>query len=268
MVLFDTHAHYTDRRFENEIDGGSDAILTEAFASGVEGIVNVSVNSTNALEVIKQAAKYEKMYVAVGTHPTDSRECDGIDFELFRIEELLKHKSENKIVAVGEIGYDYYWEPFDKEMQKEYFRRQMELARKYGLPAMIHDRDAHGDTLRTLAEFPDVISVIHSCSLSADSVREVCRGGNVYVSFSGTVTFKNASRVKEAAAAVPLDRLLSETDCPYLAPHPHRGKINFSQRMVHTADTLADIHGLSSGEMQTILFENARRMLGMNKNCK
>lgn len=263
MKLFDTHAHYTDRRFEAEYPGGADALLTEAFENGVEGIVNVSVNSANAVEVINQAAKYGKMYVAVGTHPTDSRDCDGIDSELLRIEELLKNKRENKIVAVGEIGYDYYWEPFDKVMQGEYFRRQMELARKYDLPAMIHDRDAHGDTLKMLAEFPDVISVIHSCSLSADSVREVCKGGNVYVSFSGTVTFKNAARVKEAASAVPLDRLLSETDCPYLAPHPHRGKLNYSMRMVHTVDALAEIHGISSLEMQDILVQNARKMLGL-----
>ena len=263
MKLFDTHAHYTDKRFETEYPGGADALLAEAFESGVEGIVNVAVNSSNAMDVIEQASKYEKMYAAVGTHPTDSKDCDDIDSELYRIEELLRHKRENKIVAVGEIGYDYYWEPFDKKMQTEYFRRQMELARKYDLPAMIHDRDAHGDTLKMISEFPDVISVIHSCSLSSDSVREACRGGNVYVSFSGTVTFKNASRVKESAAAVPLDRLLSETDCPYLAPHPHRGKLNHSMRMIHTTEALAEIHGVSTLEMQDILFKNAQKMLGL-----
>ena len=259
MILFDTHAHYTDKRFDTEYEGGAEALLAEVFSSGVCGIVNVAVNSENAVKVIEQAQKYENMYAAIGTHPTDSRDCGSIDEELGKIEELLSNAKQNKIVAVGEIGYDYYWEPFDKEEQKEYFHRQMELAGKYGLPAIIHNRDAHGDTIDMLSKFPSVTSVIHSCSLSAESVRDVCRGGNVYVSFSGTVTFKNASRVKEAAAAVPLDRLLSETDCPYLAPHPHRGKLNHSVLMRHTAEALAEIHGISFEKMQGILVQNARR---------
>jgi len=263
MKLFDTHAHYTDRRFSAEYPGGAEALLDEAFSSGVEGIVNVAVNSQNAADVIRQSAGYEKMYVAVGTHPTDSRECDGIDTELARIESLLAEKEKHKIVAVGEIGYDYYWEPYDKESQREYFRRQMELAEKYRLPAIIHDREAHGDTVAMLKSFPGVTSVIHSCSLSADSVRELCRGGNIYVSFSGTVTFKNAARVKEAAAAVPLDRLLTETDCPYLAPHPHRGKLNHSMLMRHTAECLAEIHGIAPDKMSEILYENARRVFNI-----
>lgn len=259
MKLFDTHAHYTDRRFASEYEGGAERLLDELFESGVEGIISASVSSENALEVIDLASKYEKMYVAVGTHPTDSRDCDGIDSELERIESLLLEKEKHKIVAVGEIGFDYYWEPYDKEEQSEYFRRQMAMARKYGLPAVIHNRDASGDTLRVIAEFPDVVSVIHSCSLSAESVREVCRGGNVYVSFSGTVTFKNASRVREAAAAVPTDRLLSETDCPYLAPHPFRGKLNHSGLMLHTASALASVHGVSDEKMQEILLHNAQK---------
>lgn len=260
MKLFDTHSHYTDRRFASEYEGGSDALLRDVFSSDVEGIVNVAVNSTNAVEVIEQAKKYEKMYAAVGTHPSDSREFEDINAELGRIEALLEKRTENKIVAVGEIGFDYYWEPYDKEAQSEYFRRQMELAEKYGLPALIHDREAHGDTVSMLSRFPNVTSVIHSCSLSAESVRDLCRGGNIYVSFSGTVTFKNAARVKEAAAAVPTDRLLSETDCPYLAPHPHRGKLNHSMLMRHTVETLAEIHGLTFEKMSGILLENARRV--------
>ena len=258
MKLFDTHAHYTDRRFASEYEGGADALLGEVFASGVEGIINVAVNYNNALDVIKQAADYEGMYVAVGVHPTDSRDCDSMEGELARIESLLAEKEKHKIVAIGEIGYDYYWEPYDKESQKEYFKRQMELAEKYSLPAVIHDREAHGDTVAMLKDFPNVTSVIHSCSLSADSLRELCRAGNVYVSFSGTVTFKNAARVKEAAAAVPLDRLLTETDCPYLAPHPHRGKLNHSMLMRHTAEALAEIHGIGIDKMTEILVENAR----------
>ena len=260
MKLFDTHAHYTDRRFAAEYEGGAERLLDELFSSGVEGIVNASVNYENALEVIALAAKYDKMYAAVGVHPTDSRDCDGVDSELERIEGLLINKKENKIVAVGEIGFDYYWEPFDREEQSEYFSRQMRLAEKYGLPAVIHNREASGDTVAMLARFPSVTSIIHSCSLSAESVKEVTRGGNVYVSFSGTVTFKNAARVKEASAAVPLDRILSETDCPYLAPHPHRGKLNHSGLMIHTVSALAEIHGISETEMAQVLLQNARKV--------
>lgn len=260
MRLFDTHAHYTDSRFATEYEGGARKLLDELFALGVDGIINASVNSENAVEVIALAAEYEKMYAAVGTHPTDSRDCDSIDSELERIEELLKNKKKNKIVAVGEIGFDYYWEPFSKEEQSEYFERQMMLAKKYGLPAVIHNREASGDTVAMLSKFPDVVSVIHSCSLSAESVKDVTRGGNVYVSFSGTVTFKNAAKVKEAARAVPLDRILTETDCPYLAPHPHRGKLNHSGLMAHTVSALAEIHGVSDESMADILCENARRV--------
>ena len=268
MKLFDTHAHYTDSRFAAEYEGGAERLLDELFTSGVEGIISASVNAKNAAEIIALASRYEKMYVAVGVHPTDSRDCDGIDTELERIEALLKNKDENKIVAVGEIGFDYYWEPYDREEQREYFERQMALAEKYGLPAVIHNREASGDTVSMLARYPGVVSVIHSCSLSAESVKEVTRGGNVYVSFSGTVTFKNASKVREAAAAVPIDRLLSETDCPYLAPHPHRGKLNHSGLMLHTVEALADVHGVSADEMAEILLQNARRAFKIDQNCK
>lgn len=263
MKLFDTHAHYTDKRFDSEYEGGAEALLQNLFSSGVEGIINVAVNSENAVKVIEQAKKYEKMYAAVGTHPTDSRDCVSIDDELCKIEALLINKDDNKIVAIGEIGYDYYWEPVNKEEQTEYFRRQMELAEKYSLTAIIHNRDAHGDTVKMLSKFPNVTSVIHSCSLSAESVRDVCREGKVYISFSGTVTFKNAARVKEAAAATPLDRLLCETDCPYLAPHPYRGKLNHSLLMQHTAEALAEIHGVNIEKMQDILLQNARKAFGI-----
>ena len=260
MKLFDTHAHYTDLRFADEYEGGAEKLLNELFSSGVEGIISASVNAENSKEVIALASKYEKMYAAVGVHPTDSRDCANIDSELAAIEELLKNKDEHKIVAVGEIGFDYYWEPFDREAQSEYFSRQMMLAEKYDLPAVIHNREASGDTISMLSHFKSVTSVIHSCSLSAESVKEVTREGNVYVSFSGTVTFKNAAKVREAARAVPLDRLLSETDCPYLAPHPHRGKLNHSGLMLHTVEALADVHNISAEEMSQILYENACRV--------
>ena len=254
--LFDTHAHYTDRRFETEYEGGAEALLRAVFASGVEKIVNVGVDYENSLEVISQAAKYDGMYAAVGIHPGDCKKCENIDFEMDRLAALLERKEELKIVALGEIGFDYYWEPVEKEKQYDYFYRQMELADKYGLPVVIHDREAHGDTVAMIERFPGVKGILHSCSASAETVKELCKKG-WYISFSGTVTFKNAARVKEAAAAVPLDKILSETDCPYLAPHPHRGKLNHSALMSFTAETLAEIHGVSVEKMREQLYKNA-----------
>ena len=264
--LFDTHAHYTDRRFETEYEGGAESLLRAVFASGVEKIVNVGVDYENSLEVIAQAAKYDGMYAAVGIHPGDCKKCTDIDFEMERLSSLLERNDELKIVAVGEIGFDYYWEPIEKEKQYDYFYRQMELAEKYGLPVVIHDREAHGDTVAMIERFPNVKGILHSCSASAETVKELCKKG-WYISFSGTVTFKNAARVKEAAAAVPIDKILSETDCPYLAPHPHRGKMNHSGLMSYTAEALAEIHGVSADEMREHLYKNAMKVFGLEENC-
>lgn len=258
--LFDTHAHYTDKRFETEHEGGAENLLRTLFVNGVGAIINVATNCDNALEVIEQSRKYEGMYAAVGIHPTDCKDYPNIDLELKKLEELLAHKEKNKIVAIGEIGFDYYWEPIEKEKQFDYFYRQMQLAEKYGLPVIIHDREAHGDTFDMLMRFPRVSGVLHSCSASAEMVRQLTTAGNWYVSFSGTVTFKNASKVREAAKATPIDRILSETDCPYLAPHPHRGKMNHSGLMAHTVEELAQIHQKNDDEMREILWKNAQKL--------
>jgi TatD DNase family protein len=261
--LFDTHAHYTDKRFETEHEGGAEELLRALFGDDVGTIINVATDPDNALEVIAQAKKFEGMYAAVGIHPSDCKALADADEALAKIEALLKNKEENKIVAIGEIGFDYYWEPYEKEKQYEYFYRQMCLAEKYSLPVVIHDRDAHGDTFDMIMRFPNVRGIIHSCSASAETVRQLCKTGNWYVSFSGTVTFKNAAKVREAAAATPIDRILSETDCPYLAPHPHRGKMNHSGLMRHTVTTLAEIHGKNDDEMRQILCENARKVFNL-----
>ena len=265
--IFDTHAHYNDRRFES-LDGGADSLLSsEEFASCVEGIVNVGTYSKTSADIIAQAKKYDFMYAAVGVHPTDVQKYElfDIDSELARIESLLdtpEKRDENKIVAIGEIGYDFYWQPYNKELQREYFERQMLLAEKYGLPVVIHDRDAHGDTFEMLIKHKNVRGIIHSCSMSAEMVGELTRRG-WYISFSGTVSFKNAPRVKEACAATPLDKLLVETDAPYLAPHPHRGEMNHSALMKHTVCAMAEIHGKSFDEMAKITSDNAKRIFGL-----
>ena len=142
----------------------------------------------------------------------------------------------------------------------------MQLAEKYSLPVVIHDREAHGDTVAMIERFPNVKGILHSCSASAETVKELCKKG-WYISFSGTVTFKNAARVKEAAAAVPIDKLLSETDCPYLAPHPHRGKLNHSALMSFTAASLAEIHGVDVEIMKENLYNNALKVFNISPIC-
>jgi TatD DNase family protein len=194
----------------------------------------------------------------VGIHPEDAQKSDDIDAELSALDELLAHKGEHKIVALGEIGFDYYWQPVDKELQAKTFEAQMKLAQKHGLPVVVHDREAHGDSFDMICKFPKVRGVFHSYSGSAEMARELTRRG-WYISFSGTLTFKNANRVREAALAVPRDRLLIETDAPYLAPHPMRGRLNHSGLLVHTLDSLATLWEISAEEVAKITFTNAKK---------
>ncbi len=265
--LFDSHAHYFDRKFEENF-GGADAILSsEDFHATVGAVVNVGTCSENNRIAIGQAKKYDFMYSAVGVHPSDAQgRCPlGIEHELSELESLIcdeKARKYNKIVALGEIGFDYYWQPVDRELQYKYFDRQMILAEKYGLPVIIHDRDAHGDTFDMLRKHKNVRGIIHSCSMSADMVRDIVKLG-WYISFSGTLTFKNANKVREACAAVPLDRLLIETDAPYLAPVPYRGKLNNSIYMRETALAAAAVHGIGYDELANITFENAENLFGI-----
>ncbi len=265
--LFDTHAHYYDRKF-NENFGGADAILDSAdFRAAVGAVVNIGTGPENNLTAIAQAAKYDFMYAAVGIHPSDAQgKCPlGIDETLRELEELVSNaekRRENKIVALGEMGFDYYWQPMDKMLQYEYFDRQMALAEKYNMPVIIHNRDAHGDTFDMIRKHQGVRGVIHSCSMSADMVRGIVNMG-WYISFSGTLTYKNADRVRESCAAVPLDRLLIETDAPYLAPVPYRGKLNNSVYMRETALAAAAVHGISYDELASISFENAKTLFGI-----
>ena len=265
--IFDTHAHYNDAKFAS-LDGGADALLSsEEMKNTVCGIVNVATYSKTSIEIIEQAKKYDFMYAAVGVHPTEIQKYElfDVETELAKIESLIdtpEKRKENKIVAIGEIGYDFYWQPYSKELQTEYFERQLALAEKYDLPVSIHDREAHGDTFEMLIKHKNVRGVIHSCSMSAEMACELARRG-WYISFSGTVSFKNAPRVKEACAAVPLDRILVETDAPYLAPHPHRGKMSNSILMRHTVEAIAEIKGISFDEAAKITTENAKRIFGL-----
>lgn len=262
--LFDSHAHYFDERFNSEYEGGAAALLPALLKDDVEYIVNVGTNNENNLTCLEMAQKYEGMYAAVGIHPEDCRDYKREELDRFE-EFLLAHRDfkKEKIVAIGEIGFDYHWEPYDKEHQRFFFEEQMKLAEKYDLPVIIHDREAHGDCFEMAIKFKNVKGVFHSYSGSAEMAAELVKRG-WYISFSGVVTFKNASRVKEVAASIPIDRILVETDAPYLAPHPMRGKLNHSGLMRYTVETLAEIFGREYDEMAEILSENAKRLFGLD----
>ena len=263
-MFFDTHAHYYDDRFYGEENTqGAEALLDSLFADGLLGVINVGTRADTNRLCIEQAKKFSLMYAAVGIHPEDISHSElGVDGELSALRELLDAREENKIVALGEIGLDYYWEPYDRDEQIRCFEAQMRLAEEYGLPVVIHDREAHGDCFETVLKFPNVRGVFHSYSGSAEMARELVRRG-WYISFSGVVSFKNAVKIKEVAAVVPDERILIETDAPYLAPHPHRGKINHSGRLVHTAAALADIRGCSVEHIAELTRENTRTLFGI-----
>ena len=269
MRIFDTHAHYFDKRFESEADG-ADAILRRVMPDPVCRIVNVGTNCENAKAAIAQAQAYEGMYAAIGIHPEDCHYIEDVDAALNELYGMLADselRRRNKILALGEIGLDYHWQdyngiPMDKQKQAFFFERQMEMARELKLPVIIHDREAHGDCFETILRYPDVVGVFHSYSGSAEMAKELVRRG-WYISFSGTMTFKNAERVREAVLAVPRDRLLIETDAPYLAPHPMRGRLNHSGLLVHSLEALAGLWQTSPEAAAEQTFANAECFFGL-----
>jgi TatD DNase family protein len=259
--LFDSHAHYYDRRFE-ELEGGADALLSHLFKGEVGYIVNVGTDPENSRVVIAEAARWRGMYAAVGIHPGDCQWIEDVEPALDEIERMIMNKNSRhaqKIVALGEIGLDYHYDDTDKKKQAYFFDRQLEMARKYEIPVIIHDREAHGDSFDTICRYPDVTGVFHSYSGSAEMARDLVRRG-WYISFSGVATFKNAPKVREAIAAVPNDRILIETDAPYLAPVPHRGKCNHSGLAYYTAAAVATVKGIDADSVCRITAENAKKL--------
>ena len=261
MKYFDSHAHYYDERFESEINESVDTLIDALLQDSVSYIVNIGTSPATSRLAIEQAKRHENMYTAIGIHPSDTRFLSDVDSEISEIESLIRDP-ENKCVCLGEIGLDYHYEGTDKEKQMEYFERQMLLAEKLGLPVCIHDREAHADVMDVIRRHPNVKGILHSFSGSTEMALELVKLG-YYVSFSGTLTFTNARKPREVAAALPKDKVLIETDCPYLTPHPHRGKINHSGYLSYTNATLASIFGVSEEECAAITEENARRILGI-----
>ncbi len=247
-MLFDTHAHYDDSKFDSD----RFEVMGNLPQNGVAYAVNIGTNLESSKLSIEYAEKFEHIYAAIGFHPEFA---DKLDLDSLR--SLAKHK---KVVAIGEIGLDYYWEDNpSREIQIDAFKKQMDLAKELDLPVSVHNRDATKDIVDVLLEKDHNKVIIHCCSVSSETAKILVKKG-YYVSFAGTVSFKNAGKLKEVAAFVPDELLLIETDAPYLTPHPFRGQRNDSAKVLYTAQALAEIRGVSLEEIEKITFENAKRI--------
>lgn len=253
-MIFETHAHYDDAQF----DGDRDALIGGLLEHDICTIVNVGASIESTRESILLAETYDKVYAAAGVHPSEVGELDEASFEWLR--EQTKHP---KVVAVGEIGLDYYWEKEQavRDRQKDWFARQLDLARECRLPVIIHSRDAAEDTLSVMkqAHAEELRGVIHCYSYSPELAQEFVRMGYL-IGVGGVVTFKNAKKLKETVMQIPEDRLLLETDAPYLAPEPYRGKRNDSGKLIYVAQTIAQLRGISVEEVIRQTCENAKRL--------
>ena len=250
-MLFDTHAHMDDRAFNEDR-----AQLLEALpGQGLALVMNPGCSLESSRNVVKIAANYDYIYGAVGSHPDVADEVNEAVIAEYR--QLCKENP--KIKAIGEIGLDYHYEDIPREIQLKAFRMQMELARELGLPVIIHEREAHEDGMAVIREFPEVTGVFHCYSGSAEMARQLVDKG-WYIGFTGVLTFKNARKAVEVAASIPLDRIVLETDCPYMAPEPFRGKRNDPGKIYRMAEKLAQIRGLSVEEIHSITLENGKRL--------
>lgn len=250
-MLFDTHTHLDSYKFDED----REEVIKRAQEAGVGLLLNIGFNRETIPTTIALSEKYDFIYAAVGWHPVDSIDMKPEDLNW--IEELCSHK---KVVAIGEIGLDYHWDTSPKDVQHHVFREQIRLARKLKKPIVIHNRDAHEDIVRILSEenAAEVGGVMHCFSGSAETAKK-CLDMNFYISFGGPVTFQNARVPKEVLKQVPLDRILIETDAPYLAPHPFRGKRNESSYVSLVAQTAAELLGKTVDEIASITTENGKK---------
>lgn len=255
-MFFDTHAHLNAEQYNKDLA----EVIDRAQKEGVSNIVVVGFDRPTIEKAMKLTEEYDFIYACVGWHPVDA--IDMTEEDLLWIEELTKHP---KVVALGEMGLDYYWDKSPKEIQKEVFRRQIRLAKKVELPIVIHNRDATADIVEILKEeeAKEVGGIMHCFSGSPETAKE-CTDMNFYISLGGPVTFKNAKKPKEVAEVIPLEKLLIETDCPYLAPHPYRGKRNEPGYVKLVAEQIAEIKGISTEEVARVTTENAKKIFGIN----
>ena len=256
MELFDSHAHYNDERFSDNKFEIIDSMYKE---DGITRLVCAGYNVKSSIEAVEIANKVDHVYVIVGISPNDIE--DFSEENLNVIEKLAKNNK--KVVAIGEIGLDYYWVKDNKELQNELFSKQIDLANKLELPIVIHSRDAVADTIDMIKNKNKVVKkgIFHCCQLNSEFIKEAVKQ-DFYISFSGNVTFKNA-RAKEAIEVVPIDRILIETDSPYLSPEPFRGKTNTSKNVRLVAEKIAEVLGMTVEEIAKITYENANRIFNI-----
>ena len=254
-MLFDTHAHMDDRAFDMD----REELMASLAGAGVGLVMNPGCSLAASRNVMALTKQYAWLYGAVGSHPDA---CDEVNEAV--IDEYRRMCRENpKIKAIGEIGLDYHYEDIPRKIQQEAFRMQMALAAELNLPAIVHERDAHADGMAIVEEFPTVTGVFHCYSGSAEMAKWLIDRG-WYIGFTGVLTFKNARKAIEVAQSIPLERLVLETDCPYMAPEPFRGKRNHPGYLYRMAERLAEIRGLSVEEIHTITTENGKRLYRMD----
>ena len=250
-MIFESHAHYDSEQFDED----RHELLMSMPENGVGTIINSGANWDSVTEVVEMAAKYPFMYAAVGVHPDEVGDLNDERFEY-----LKSQCQKDKVVAVGEIGLDYYWDNESHDVQKKWFIKQLELARELDLPVIIHSRDAAADTLEIMKEYGQGLrGVIHCFSYSIELAREYVKMG-YYIGIGGVVTFKNGRKLKEIAAEIPLERILLETDCPYLAPVPFRGKRNCSAYISYVAQEIANLKGISYEEVVAQTEKNGKEL--------
>ncbi len=250
-MLFDTHAHMDDQSF----DADREELLANLPNQGIALLMNPGCSLESSRNVDKLTRQYDYIYGAVGSHPDAADEVDESVLEEYR--KLCKLNP--KIKAIGEIGLDYHYEDIPREIQLKAFRAQMELARELDLPAIVHEREAHEDGMKVVDEFPEVKGVFHCYSGSAEMAKELVKRG-WYIGFTGVLTFKNARKAIEVASSIPLERIVIETDCPYMSPEPFRGKRNDPGKLYRMAEKLAEIRGLSVEEIHRITLENGKKL--------
>ena len=253
-MLFDSHAHLDDERY----DGDRDALIQQIHADGVSNIMNIGSSLKSSRASLALADKYDFIYASVGVHPSEVGELD--DAGMAELEKMAKHP---KARAIGEIGLDYhYFEDTDEEMQHRWLREQLSLAKNLDMPVIIHDRESRGECIEELKNMNISNGVMHCFSGSAETAKVLLKMG-FHISFTGVLTFKNARRALEALAVIPMERLLIETDSPYMSPEPHRGERNHSGYVKYVAQKVAEVIGIDYGEVVEITDANAKRLFGI-----
>ncbi|MBQ7817173.1 MAG: TatD family hydrolase [Oscillospiraceae bacterium] len=250
-MLFDTHAHMDSRSFNDDRED----LLRNLPQQGIGLLMNPGCSLESSKKAVQLAKEYDYIYAAVGSHPDAADEVNDAVLEDYR----MLCKLNPKVKAIGEIGLDYHYEDIPRQLQKKAFIAQMELARELDLPVIVHERDAHEDGMAIIKQFPEVTGVFHCYSGSAQMALELTKLG-WYIGFTGVLTFKNARRAIEAAQAIPLDRIVLETDCPYMSPEPFRGRRNDPGKLYRMAQQLAEIRGISQEDAQRITYENGKRL--------